>query len=75
MAPPPAMTTLAVRHAPVVIPNDGGSSRSCVRSTPSMRAAPRARIVPNFESADLFSGQLPTQLPSHSYSDRTRERA
>jgi hypothetical protein len=34
-----------------------------------------AQIVPKFENADLLSRQQPTQLPSHSYSDRTRERA
>ena len=47
---------------------------SVMRSTRSVRAAPRARIVPKFGNSDLFSRQLPTQLPSHSYSERAAER-
>jgi hypothetical protein len=42
---------------------------------PSDARGTQARIVPKFEIADSFSSRLPTQLPSHSYSDGTRERA
>jgi hypothetical protein len=35
----------------------------------------QARIVSKFENADSFSRRLPTQLPPHSYSDCTPERA
>jgi hypothetical protein len=40
---------------------------------PSDARGTQARIV--IEIADSFSSRLPTQLPSHSYSVGTRERA